>query len=769
MRLRTLVEPSGARGVVGHVVDIDDFERQFVVELTIDGWPVSLARANLFDANLFAEGIGDGCYRFAFVLDEAMARSGGRVEVRLANSDFLLGDPVVVGPAPAGRTVEAGVEWGGGLVITGWIGGQANERAPLVRAIVDGQTVAERLADRWTQRQDAAAPARAFVLELPRRFADGRARRARIIDELGKELPGSPCAFIAFADGLERFLAERAETEAERPRGALYDALFPRAYPMRGFAAWRERFPTPAPELPRPPKVAVALLGGGDLQASVETLETPQGCEWTVTAFEGASAFDIPGSGLEDWCAEDAADVEFVVFAPAGTRFATGALARLVDALRRFPQASLAYGDLTFSASDGGEWPLAFTAFDYERMLEQGYAALCFAARRTVVEAAAERHAGDVFTLFLSALPKEKPASTGAVVHAPGFVAWLPALDLDAAADKLARAVEAHLEARGRPGRTRPAFSARLPAIRVTRNREAAKVTTVVATRDDPEKLAEFVAAFRNSVAPEHSSLIIVECGLASGVTEAALDGAEAEGVRVAHMSGAYAPERAFNIGASIATSDFLVFATADMTPSSMGWLEEMLSRAVETDVAAVTPTLMWPSGLIQQNGLVVGPNFSLARAFGDLGAGEYGYGEAIAVAHEVGAASALGMLAPRRAFNDFAGFDVTRFPLRFAAADYCLRARVAAGRIVATPHAQWTVDRLHATPEASVGEQGDRWRRELETFRTVWAEALAADPLYSQLLALSGAPFSALAWPPRPAAPRLNTAPKPREQPPGI
>ena len=38
--------------------------------------------------------------------------------------------------------------------------------------------------------------------------------------------------FIAFADGLERFLAARAEIETERPRGALYDALFPRAHPM---------------------------------------------------------------------------------------------------------------------------------------------------------------------------------------------------------------------------------------------------------------------------------------------------------------------------------------------------------------------------------------------------------------------------------------------------------------------------------------------------------------------------------------------------------
>ena len=141
---------------------------------------------------------------------------------------------------------DGGVRWAGGLRFSGWLGGPASERAPLMRAIVDGQVVSEALADRWAVLSESggATATRAFELELPARLADGRARRARIVDETGGDLPGSPCDFIAFADGLERFLAERAEIESERPRGALYDALFPRAHPMSDFAAWRKSFPT---------------------------------------------------------------------------------------------------------------------------------------------------------------------------------------------------------------------------------------------------------------------------------------------------------------------------------------------------------------------------------------------------------------------------------------------------------------------------------------------------------------------------------------------
>ena len=52
--------------------------------------------------------------------------------------------------------------------------------------------------------------------------------------------------------------------------------------------------------------------------------------------------------------------------------FQPGALAALVTAFSQFEQASLVYGDLLLRGDHDHHWLLAFPAFDYERMLEQG-------------------------------------------------------------------------------------------------------------------------------------------------------------------------------------------------------------------------------------------------------------------------------------------------------------------------------------------------------------------------------------------------------------
>ena len=766
--LKSLVAASGERGIVGYVVDPEELERRFVVELRLDGWPVRVARANLLDPALAAEGVGDGCFGFRFILDEAAARAGGAVEVVLANSDVRLGEPTTIGGAPRADVRDGAAIWTGGLRFSGWVGEANRERSPTLRALIDGETVAEARADRWTALSEVGgvAPARSFELNLPELYADGRARHVRIVDESGRDLPGSPVAFLAFADGLERFLVERADLQSERPRGAVYDALFPRSHPMRDFAGWRRRFPTPAPELGRRPRAAVALLGEGDIDASAASLQGQQGAGWVAGVLAGVSAVDLPAGALASFLAEDAGDADFVVFAPAGAIFDAQALARFADAFARFPEAAIVYGDASFLAPGGEEWPLAFPAFDYERMLEQGYAALCFAARRAHVEEVQRKGAPTVFDLFLAALSVEKPADCGRIAHTPGFLVLLPEIDLAAASEALASAVAAHFSARGAKVETAPVFSARLPAVRVMRRIEPAKLTIVAAARSDAAAAENFLHAVFETVGAHNVDVLIVDMGSRGGPDD--FDELVGERVRIARMAGPCCPERAFNMGATLATSDCLLFADVGMTPPRAGWIDEVLGRLVEPWIGAVAPTLLWRSGLVQQSGLVVGPDFAVARAFADHTDGELGYGEALAATREAAAASALGLVVKRRVFLELGGFDLARYPLRLSAADYGLRLRASGRRLIVAPRAKWTVSRVSEAPREGEAEIGDRARRELETFRTRWAATLAADSLYSPLLTLSGAPYSGLAWPPRPLEPRLPEIQPPREWPAG-
>ena len=117
---------------------------------------------------------------------------------------------------------------------------------------------------------------------------------------------------------------------------------------------------------------------------------------------------------LAAFLASEAEAAEIVVFAPSGARLHAYALDRLAEALARFPDAALAYSDIVVTDGQDREWPLAFPAFDYERLLEQGYAALFFAARVAHVHAALARGAADLYRLFNSAFDAAGPAGVGA-------------------------------------------------------------------------------------------------------------------------------------------------------------------------------------------------------------------------------------------------------------------------------------------------------------------------------------------------------------------
>ena len=106
------------------------------------------------------------------------------------------------------------------------------------------------------------------------------------------------------------------------------------------------------------------------------------------------------------------------------------------------------YGDLDFLADDGRLWPLAFPAFDYERMLEQGYCAHLFAVRRDALIAAIEARPDNLYRLFNSLLDQTGPLQAD-ILHLPER--WRPCQSSigQKPARLLSAASHLHLRARG--------------------------------------------------------------------------------------------------------------------------------------------------------------------------------------------------------------------------------------------------------------------------------------------------------------------------------
>jgi O-antigen biosynthesis protein len=206
-----------------------------------------------------------------------------------------------------------------------------------------------------------------------------------------------------------------------------------------------------------------------------------------------------------------------------------------------------------------------------------------------------------------------------------------------------------------------------------------------------------------------------------------------------------------------------------DIQAQSDDRLGEMLSRIVTEDVGAVGAQLLWPSGVVQHGGVVLGPNFAAAHAFNDRITGDNGYGDLLKVAHECSAVTAACLLTRRKDFIEVGGMDELRFPVNFNDVDYCLKLRALGKRVVLTPHAKL----LHLESASRGADRSPdrkaRFERELQNLRTKWADVLAADPFYSPLLSLDPIPYSALAYPLRSMEPRRAARPVPVQVPPGF
>ena len=769
LEIQSSVRRAGARVIAGHVYAPADLEARWVVELYLDGFPVDIARATLFEPELRDLGVGDAGYGFRFVLAPEALGAAVLAEVRLANHGAPLDSPLrldALADIGDAEGPSGDVRWAGGLRLEGWLSYDGLERAPFVRAEIDGVTVAEVAAQGWRQSPHGMVAARAFELHLPSALADGRVRRARVFDETGFELPGSPCAFVAFADGLQRFLEARAELKSQVPRGRMYDLLFPQSWPLWDYRAWAEAFAPSEPATPDAAHVAIALLGEEGLEASVASLQRQDGCAWTATTLP---AGDAPLAPLGEFLAGEAEQAELVLFAPSGAVFAPRALARLAVALAAFPRARLAYGDLEIGDAQAGLWPLAFGAFDYERMLEQGHAALVFAARRSFVEAALAGGLHEPFRLFLAACEGDAASRRDAVVHLPGPLAALAPPDIAALAPSLASAVQAHLAARGVGAQTHAALGVALPRARVRRAVETCRISVVIPTRDRIDLLEPCLRSLRATVVGEDLDIVVVDNDSIEAATFDYFGAIARDGVRIARVSGAFNFARLINAGASIADGEHLLMLNNDVEAFEPGWLDEMRGRLAEPDVGAVGALLLWPSGVVQHGGVTLGPDFAAAHAFRDRREGEAGYGDLLLAAHETSAVTAACLMTRLGLFRELGGFDTLRYPVDFNDVDFCLRLRAQGLRVVMTPHA-----RLRHRQSASRGDYArpdaaDGLRRALDNLRADWGETLINDPAYSPLLSLDGPPYAALAWPPRAMAPRLPVLAPPRRRAPGV
>ncbi|WP_319797431.1 glycosyltransferase family 2 protein [Nitrobacter sp.] len=755
--------------VSGFVFDPQTPERRFTVDILLDGLVVKTVYADAFTPECYQQDLGHTC-GFAVAIDPDLLRAARHLSARLANLGTPIGHPIDLENNSMAAIVlrpACKLRWLGGLRFQGWIDSEA---AVTLEAIVDGETVAQLRAASWTHiggevEGEASRNVRAFDFHVPQRFCDGRVHRILLRKEDGEQIP-TMAVFVAFPDGLTGLIDLVGGYDAERLRGKLYDQLIPASLPLYDYADWRDRFPLPEPQ-PSSLRLAVVIAGSDGAQQTLSTLETQSNENWTAGAIDGLPLL-IDSDAMLEFLQNATPDASHVVVAMAGVALERNALARISAAFDAHPDAAAIYGDLDLLADDGRLWPLAFPAFDYERMLEQGYCAYLFGVRRDALIAALAVRPDNIYRLFNSLLDRTGPQQAD-VLHLPGALGTMPGFDRAKAGRLLAEASRLHLRARGLDAEITEQRGNFFPAVRIRRSCVQQRVTVVIPTRDRVSLLRKCLDSIAPAIKRCRADILIIDNDSADPATIGFLADLPRRGIRTLQIEGPFNFARLNNRAAAQLDTDILCLLNNDIEASSDDWLEEMLARLGQPDVGAVGALLALPGGVVQHGGVVLGMNFSVAHACTDRVGDDPGFLDQLLVAHECSAVTAACLVTRRSDYLAVGGMDENRFAVAFNDVDYCLRLREAGKRIVFTPHAKLIHAESASRGNDNRADRRDRFEHELNLLRARWGEALNDDPAYNPQLSRDGIPYSGLAWPPGQRNPRYNRPPIARDLPLGF
>jgi len=173
------------------------------------------------------------------------------------------------------------------------------------------------------------------------------------------------------------------------------------------------------------------------------------------------------------------------------------------------------------------------------------------------------------------------------------------------------------------------------------------------------------------------------------------------------------------------AGTDAVILMNDDVRVRSPGWIEALMTFAMDPDVGGVGARLLFPNGRLQHAGIVAGPFETAVHAWFDRPSELPTYQD-WALVHRDWSMVTGAVFATRRAILDQVGGFDERFALEFNDLDLCLRIGLLGYRIVCTPFAE-----LIHFEKSSRGADETPPHERLRFIRR-WKQVIANDPAYN-------------------------------------
>jgi O-antigen biosynthesis protein len=275
-------------------------------------------------------------------------------------------------------------------------------------------------------------------------------------------------------------------------------------------------------------------------------------------------------------------------------------------------------------------------------------------------------------------------------------------------------------------------------------------VSVIIPTRDHASMLRDCIGGLLQRTNYPAIEVLIADNDSCEPETAALFaELAQDSRVSILSMPGPFNYAQLNNRAAVEARGEILLLLNNDIDVIDPDWLVEIVSHAIRPEIGAVGCKLLYPNGLLQHGGTVLG----IGKVADHLMTGARGTSPGLlgnlALLRSNSAVTAACLALRREVWNAVGGMDQENLPVAFNDVDLCLRIRAQGLRIVWTPFAKLYHRESISRGREIRGEKLARFQREEDYMQARWGQILLTDPYYSPNYTLDDAQCN-IASPPR-------------------
>lgn len=290
--------------------------------------------------------------------------------------------------------------------------------------------------------------------------------------------------------------------------------------------------------------------------------------------------------------------------------------------------------------------------------------------------------------------------------------------------------------------RCRPAPRMPLEPVKpASADRSLPRVSVLVPTHNRHDLLSTCLDGLSRTIYPHKPEVIVIDNRSDDPATLEFLRTIDPAFARVVRDDSPFNFAAINNRAACEAQGELLCFLNNDVELTDPHWLIAMARQAVRADIGVVGAQLLYPDGLIQHAGVVIGIGGAAAHAHRLIDPHKPGYFHRHALPQFTSAVTAACMAVERAKFEAVGGFDAERFAVSFNDVDLCLRLAARGWQSLYEPRAcavhHESVSRGldHDGPGAArqareVQALQERWKTRLASFAET-LESDASDPFH--------------------------------------